>query len=93
MKAEPQEKLPRSIQVGDRVRLADGRRLPYLRAYGQELADKTWTVTYIDTVYGRKRLYVGNETPSVIFASDARLAYTPQSKARRDQLKKAGKAA
>lgn len=91
MKAEPAEKLSTAIQVGDIVLLAEGRRLPYIRAYGPELADKKWTVTYIDMVYGRKRLYVGDETPSVIFASDARLAYTPQSKARREQLKKAGR--
>lgn len=78
--------MPKTIQVGDRVRLL--KQEPYCSLYGRELLEKVWTVTHIDKV-GRKRLYV-DDTPSAIFAGDARLAYKPQSKARREQLTKMG---
>lgn len=80
--------MPREIMIGDRVRLYPEHSGPYLRAYGPALKEKVWTVTFIDRV-GRKRLYV-DDTPSAIYASDARLAYKPQSKARRDHLTKMG---
>lgn len=77
--------MPRTIVVGDRVRLAPQRAGIYLRMYGRELAEKVWTVTYIDKV-GKKRLYV-DDTPSAIYVGDARLAYKPQSRTRREQLR------
>lgn len=80
--------LPRAIQIGDKVRLYAGAAGPYLRMYGAALKDKVWTVTFIDHT-ARKRLYV-DDTPSAIYAADARLAYDSQSKARRDQLTKMG---
>lgn len=80
--------MPRQILIGDLVRLYPERAGIYLRTYGAELKDKIWQVTFIDKV-GRKRLYV-DDTPSAIFAADARLAYEPQSKARREHLTKVG---
>lgn len=79
--------MPATILVGDVVRLRDGNVGVY-RIYG-DLKDQTWTVTHIDHAVGRKRLYVEG-TPSAIYAGHARLAYTPQSKTRRDILTKAG---
>lgn len=81
--------MPRVIMVGDIIVLGEKTSLPYLNAYGRELAEMKWTVTFIDRVLGRKRLYLDGR-PSCVFASDARLAYTPQSKTRREQLTKAG---
>lgn len=81
--------MPKEILIGDLVILNEKKSAPYLRAYGRELAEKKWQVTFIDRVVGRKRLYV-DDTPSAIFASCAKLAYKPQSKTRREQLAKAG---
>ena len=81
--------MPKTILVGDIVRLAEKRAATYLNAYGRELADMKWQVTFIDRAVGRKRLYLDGR-PSCLFAADARLAYTPQSKTRREQLAKVG---
>lgn len=88
MKEEGPAPMPLIIMVGDKIRLRDKRAGVYLRTYGPDLAEKVWTVTFIDRV-GKKRLYV-DDVPSAIFAADAKLAYKPQSKTRREQLTKMG---
>lgn len=87
--SEPAPRIPGTIMVHDVVRLRDKNAGTYCRAYGRDMAERTWTVIHIDHVYGKKRLYV-NDTPSAIFAGHARLAYKPQSKTRRDILTAAG---
>lgn len=86
---EPPAPMPRTILVGDRIRLNEKKWSPYLFQYGDHLRDKVWTVTTIDRVGGGKRLYVEG-TPSAIFHKDAVLAYGQQSKTRREQLTKMG---
>jgi hypothetical protein len=87
---DPPELLPRTIEVGDKIRLNPKRSSPYLLHYGNHLSDQVWTVIYIDSAVGKKRLYVEGP-PSAIFARDALMAYTPQSKDRREQLAKVKK--
>lgn len=81
--------MPKTILIGDIVRLADKRATTYVNAYGRDVAEMKWQVTFIDRAVGRKRLYLDGR-PSCLFAADARLAYKPQSKTRREQLAKAG---
>lgn len=81
--------MPSTIMIGDVIRLRDGKVGIYTRAYGAAMKDAKWTVTHIDHVVGRKRLYVA-DTPSAIYAGHAILAYKAQSKTRRDILTKAG---
>jgi hypothetical protein len=86
---EPPAPMPRTILVGDQVRLNPLRCGPYVLMYGQHLREMKWTVINMDKVGGGKRLYVEG-TPSAIFLKDAVLAYPQQSKTRRELLTKAG---
>ena len=85
----PGPPMPHEILVGDIVILREKRAATYTNAYGRELAEMKWQVTFIDRAVGRKRLYLDGR-PSCLFASDARLAYKPQSTPRREQLAKVG---
>ena len=86
---EPVNRMPGTIMVGDVVRLRDGKVGKYARFYGRAMEEKTWPVVLIDRVNGKKRLIV-DDTPTAIYVGDARLAYKPQSKTRRDILTAAG---
>jgi hypothetical protein len=85
--------LPRSIIIGDRIKLADGHADTYRKAY-RIANDATWIVTGQSFVQGRRRLTVEG-SPSYIWAGDARPCYGWESKERREQLStvKAGAAA
>ncbi len=77
--------MPDKILVGDKVRLNERKRAPYAAAYGPWVGDKVWVVKSEDFISGRRRLIVDG-TPTVIWNNDAKLAWTPQSKERREHL-------
>lgn len=73
------------IRKGDRVRLKKGHTLKYAQAYGAGVEDKVWTVTMIDKIGGRPRLYLDG-APGMIWANDAALPYKPNSPERKRLL-------
>lgn len=81
--------MPSKILVGDRIKLSEKRQRPYTSFYGSSLADKKWRVMGEDFVSGRRRLRV-DDVPTLIWSNDAKLAYAPQSKERRELLTAAG---
>ena len=76
--------MPKTILVGDRIRLDEKRRGPYMRAYGLR-DDQEWVVTGQSKISGKRRLHVDG-TPTVIWAQDAKCVHTWQQKERREQL-------
>lgn len=83
-KKEKPVPLPRSIVVGDRVKLAEKNAGAYRRAYGIP-SDATWVVIGQSHVQGRRRLVV-KETPGMIWAGDAVACYGWESPERRKHL-------
>lgn len=77
--------MPGKILVGDEVKLKDAKLRPYVQQYGRALESKKWEVIAQDFIGGRRRLTV-NDVPSMIWASDAKLAYKPQATERRERL-------
>lgn len=80
--------MPREILVGDKIRLNPKRSATYVRFYGKDATERVWQVVHVYKE-GRKRLIV-DDTPTMIYAGDAVLAYPGQSKFRRDHLTKLG---
>lgn len=78
------EPLPKTIVVGDRIKLNPERRGPYRQAYAIP-DDATWVVVGQSFVGGKRRLHVEG-TPTLIWAMDAKCVHTWQQKERREQL-------
>lgn len=76
--------MPRAICVGDLVKLKDDKRAAYTRAYEIPI-EKEWQVVGQSEVQGRRRLHV-DDTPSMIWAGDARPTYGWESKERREHF-------
>lgn len=89
-KEERPDPMPRSIVVGDVIMLKDGC-TSYAKAYGIPHGTH-WRVTGQSEVQGRRRLHV-DDTPSMIWAGDARPVYGWESKERREAFAAIGKPA